>query len=614
MSTTSKKTETKSGNSGKLKIGNDWNAITIIALSQNNPLKAIAEFVENSIDAKAKSIVIIRGKERGENYLRIIDDGTGIPLDDEGLPDFKYVATHICDSIKKQLKKEGLKGVQGEFGIGLLSFWTVGEQLVFSSAGSDGRTYQMEMRRNSPGYKVSPKRALFGHQGSELVIHPLLSGLRQLSGEKIQNYLSSELRDRIRNAGVKIVVKDRLSRKEYDVQPKQFQGRFLHSLDSIETRLGDISLELYLNTLDPGNEVSLSRHGTRVVPAIAKLDELDIEPWTSGYLQGTIEAPFLNLTPGTRDGIIHNEGYAIFVDALKTIEEDLIGIIVSEKNAEEEKASKDILKSVQRAFKEAFQTLPREEYGWLDIAGHAGHGKKHGGQLSSGDDPGDELKDESGGSAGVDESDLIPGLGQEPKFYEIAGPLHTAIISPGSSVMKVESSKSFRVIARDKSKRVIETNVAITWAIKEGAGSVSGTTGEIVAFIAPLEPGITILEATVTQGETLCKAEAVVTITDSLVEKQDKPQGDGKGLPDYTFKRAPGELWRSYLDDKNNIIVINNGHADYIFASRKQTRKLKYICKLYTKELVIRNFPGFKGSDLLDRMVELSLYTEEHLK
>ena len=38
---------------GRLRIGNQWNAITIIALSQNSPLKAIAEFVENSIDARA---------------------------------------------------------------------------------------------------------------------------------------------------------------------------------------------------------------------------------------------------------------------------------------------------------------------------------------------------------------------------------------------------------------------------------------------------------------------------------------------------------------------------------------------------------------------------------
>jgi hypothetical protein len=40
----------KEAERGKLRIGDDWNAIRIIALSQTNPLKAIAEFVENSID------------------------------------------------------------------------------------------------------------------------------------------------------------------------------------------------------------------------------------------------------------------------------------------------------------------------------------------------------------------------------------------------------------------------------------------------------------------------------------------------------------------------------------------------------------------------------------
>jgi hypothetical protein len=106
-------------NTGKLKIGDDWNAITIIALSQTNPLKAIAEFMENSIDAGAKNISIIKGRLHGEPFIKIVDDGHGID-------DFKYVATHIGDSIKRKLKKDGIKGIQGEFGIGLLSFWTVG--------------------------------------------------------------------------------------------------------------------------------------------------------------------------------------------------------------------------------------------------------------------------------------------------------------------------------------------------------------------------------------------------------------------------------------------------------------------------------------------------------
>jgi len=106
--------------SGKLRIGDDWNAIRIIALSQSNPLKAIAEFVENSIDAKAKNITITRGREHGEHCLTVSDDGSGIPLGADGRPDFKYVATHICDSIKRRLKADGAgAGLQGEFGIGL---------------------------------------------------------------------------------------------------------------------------------------------------------------------------------------------------------------------------------------------------------------------------------------------------------------------------------------------------------------------------------------------------------------------------------------------------------------------------------------------------------------
>src|SRR6266542_4291453 len=74
----------KTKDSGKLRIGDNWNAIRIIALSQSNPLKAVAEFVENSIDAKAKHITLIRGKEKGVHFLRIKDDGEGIRRNGEG--------------------------------------------------------------------------------------------------------------------------------------------------------------------------------------------------------------------------------------------------------------------------------------------------------------------------------------------------------------------------------------------------------------------------------------------------------------------------------------------------------------------------------------------------
>jgi len=48
-------------------------------------LKAIAEFVENNIDARAENVIIVRGKERDELYLKVIDDGERIPLNDKRL-------------------------------------------------------------------------------------------------------------------------------------------------------------------------------------------------------------------------------------------------------------------------------------------------------------------------------------------------------------------------------------------------------------------------------------------------------------------------------------------------------------------------------------------------
>jgi DNA mismatch repair ATPase MutL len=169
----------KPADSGKLRIGDDWNAIRIIALSQSNPLKAIAEFVENSIDAHATLVTITRGKEHGAHYLSVKDDGEGVPRGEDGLPNFKYVATHICDSIKRHLKSEGFgTGLQGEFGIGLLSFWTVGDTLTMTSTGSDQRAYQMTMSKGDSRYTVSPRRVLFAERGTELKISPLLEGIR----------------------------------------------------------------------------------------------------------------------------------------------------------------------------------------------------------------------------------------------------------------------------------------------------------------------------------------------------------------------------------------------------------------------------------------------------
>ena len=595
---------------GKLRIGDDWNAIRIIALSQSNPLKAIAEFVENSIDAKAQTITITRGREHNEHYLTIRDDGEGVPRDAEGLPDFKYVATHICDSIKRRLKADGQGlGVQGEFGIGLLSFWTVGDNLSMASTGTDQRLYQMTMSKGDPRYEVAARRSLFAPKGTELKISPLLEGIRSLSGEKIQWYLASELRDRIREAKVRVTVIDKLARKQYEVEPRQFAGRLLHQLPAIRTHFGDAYAELYLAEPANNSKVALSRSGTRVLENLGALPGLERPPWTSGYLQGLIDIPFLNLTPGTRSGIIQDDRYAALIAALEPLEKHINGLIEEQQRAEEEQASQQSLKAIQRAFHEALLALPPEEYDWFDVQSRTRQEGSAARPTANGSSASIEF-DEA--ALGVKES--ASSASPRRQFFDFSGPLFSLIVSPAASTVPLNERRKFRALPRDRSRRRVVDDLTFVWEMMEGEGTLSGTADQEVEFQAPGTPGLARLRASVTQRDLTVTAEGLVTITDNLEAAISPAVINARGLPGYTFERAAGELWRCRFDAGRNIIVVNSGHRDFVFATRNRALQLRYLVRLYVKELVLKNFAGLSADQLLERMIELTLYAEEKLK
>jgi Histidine kinase-, DNA gyrase B-, and HSP90-like ATPase len=606
--TSSRPTREPGAARGRLRIGDDWNAITIIALSQSNPLKAIAELVENSIDAKARAVTITRGRQGGGQYLSIRDDGSGVPRDEDGRPDFRYVATHICDSVKRHLKERGAIGIQGEFGIGLLSFWTIGEALAMTCAGADIRSYQMVMRKGDPGYSISPKRTLVADGGTEVHIAPLLEGMRGLSGEKIQWYLASELRDRIRETGVRITVMDRLARKQYLVEPRQYEGQLLHQLPPARTPLGDLYAELYLNEQRQTNSVALFRQGTRVAEDLAALDDFAHPPWTLRFLQGHIDAPFVSLTPGTRTGLIRDAAYAALLQGLEPLERRLIELIEEQRRAQEERASRDQLRVIQRAFREALLALPAEEYDWFDIRARMFRPAAIG---AGGTSPPESLELANGALPGAPEAPQ--GEPRQRKFFEFAGPLFTVAVSPASSIVRVGESRELRALPRDRARRRVERDLEFAWRVVEGMGALTGVKNQAAVFHAPADPGVTRVEVQVRQGDTVATAEAVVTISEELLAAFSQAMVPAQGLPGYSFERAAGESWRSRFDAARNLILVNNGHRDFVFASRSKALKLRYLVRLYAKELIMRNFAGMPAEQLLDRMIELSLRTEEHL-
>jgi hypothetical protein len=369
-----------------------------------------------------------------------------------------------------------------------------------------------------------------------------------------------------------------------------------------------VYLELYLGEHNPEHRVGLYRSGTRVLEDIAELDAFADGPWTSGYLQGIVDAPFLHLTPGTRSGVIRDEAYAGLCLAMRSLREELDRVIEAQQRAEEERASRRVLHTIRKAFKEALMALPAEEYDWFDIHKRGkGFRPPAAGPTPDSPEPGE-------GALPVEPASESIGRPVQKQFFEFAGPLFSVVVSPSSSVVPVNKSKNLHAVARDRQRKPVDQDLRFEWEIVEGAGKLEHTHGEIAAFVAPPEPGLTSIRITVSQYDLSCTAEALVTVTDELLPERKDADEDRRGLPGYTFHRAAGELWRSRYDAARNLIVINNGHRDFVYASKSKALKLRYICRLFAKELVYKNFPGARPDELLERMIELTLRTEENLR
>ena len=156
--------------------------------------------------------------------------------------------------------------------------------------------------------------------------------------------------------------------------------------------------------------------------------------------------------------------------------------------------------------------------------------------------------------------------------------------------------------------------MTFAWEIVQGGGTLSSTSDQEVSFEAPSSPVLVRLSVAVSQRDMRCSAEALITVTDSLDVAIGTAAINARGLPGYTFERAGGELWRSRFDAERNLIVVNNGHRDFVFATRSRALQLRYLVRLYVKELVLKNFAGLPADQLAERMIELSLYVEEKLK
>lgn len=584
---------------GTLKIGDQWNAITIIAHSQTHPLKAICELAENAIDAGAASVQIARRRSQGRLYLEVADDGRGVALDESGTPDFERIATHLCDSMKRHLGAAQRQGVHGEFGIGLLSFWSLGEELRMTSGGGAAPLRELHLVRGQRQYEIRPSRGRLAMRGTRVLVGPLLETTKSLvTGEKIARYLSAELRDRIRNTGVVIDVVDAVARREIRVVPREFDGERLEIPRRYPTPLGDVGVEIYLRgdeAAGPGG-IAICKDGTRVLADIGELLPFQQAPWTDRRLEGLLDFEALALAPGTRSGIVPDAALDALVAAAPAIAADITAAVASRAQAEAERASRHLLKQVHKAFASALSDLPAEDYLFFDI-------------------PKTEpaLQDRAGtGAAGAARPRAPAGddgapAGSAPLFVAEPGPLAAVRITPRQPRRPPGGSCLFTATPVDADGTPITSGVAITWQIVSGSAAIAADGA--ACRVASSDIGIVVVEATARQGGDVASGRAEL----KFVVDADAANAGGRGLPGYRLEAEHGQPWRSRYDGAANEIVINSAHRDFLASRAAAAKHRRYIGKLYAKEVVLTNFPHESPAEVMERLIEVTLRTEDAL-
>jgi len=608
-----KKARDKTSRTVRLRPANPFDLIRLIAESQNDPRKAVAELVQNSLDAGARRITLTRASRKKEQVLSILDDGQGIFPGVERAEALERIATNVGHSFKRNLspaerKKEMLLG---KYGIGLLGFWSVGQVLEIRtrSAGSD--TWALRLTRGQPVaevYRLPQKMIQFpGETWTEVVIRGVhSSAARQIAGRKLGDYIGSELRGQLLERSVDLRIVDRVARgtaiKDFLVVPQRYRGRRLEDFVELPVPgFGPARLELYLVDPEEAREkpsVALTCGGTVVAEDISQLESHDFAraPWTIGALDGAIEFGELEVAPATRRGVVPGPAADGFFEALRALEPEILKVLDTEKERRLSEETQDLAREIRKVFRPVARSLPQYDFFAIRGESRSDHEPADGDGARLGHAGSDSGKAASGGeepSGPADGGDLPD---EEPEILP-PGPLSSVKVAPAKAVLLPGASRVFSAKPMDADGRRVVDGVELAWSLVEGGGTLTPA-GARAEYGAPPALGAARITVEARQDGREASAEAVVQVVDRLAG-----ENPDAGVPEPERVYDPSGDWRSRL--AGGRWQYNAAHPDYAAVMEEPRRRLRYLVHLFAKEMVLWNYGEPKDERLLERMVEV---------
>ena len=591
----------------RLRPENPFDLIRLLARSQTDPRKAVAELAQNSLDANAREVEISWFNEAGRRVLRVYDDGAGIFPEMERPEALRRIAQTIGHSHKRDLSPVQRRElmVLGKYGIGLIGFWSIGEVMEIRSrvGGLDPWCLQLvEDKSDGTLYRPRGRRLTEAATYTQITIRHLHEvARRQIRPARLQAYLAAELRGQLLRRDVTFRIRDRVARgrarKEFFVEARPFLGVPLTEFTELDVRGHEPArLELYLVSAEEERTgtVALACGGSTVLDDLALIQgsEEDASPWSSGQLEGVVDYPDLTVSPGSRRGFVPDAACVAFFEALTPLETKLWAYLREEERKRTEQRSRQVARDIRRAFRSVAAHLP--EYDLFEVKGAsrgAADGSSPDGALLGDAQPG-----EPPSSASAESTREAGPVDEEETSLFPPGPLSSVRLKPNTLRLAPGSMRSLQARALDVHGRAAHGAVRFQWNL-EGAGDLASN-GSQASYTAPESSSSATVRVVASQADITAEATAEISVLEELAGRDRV-----SGIPEPHPVHAPSEPWRSRM--RGARWEFNDGHPDYLAVVPTESRRLRYLIHLFTKEVVLRNFGHPSDDHLLERMVQV---------
>jgi hypothetical protein len=606
----------------RLQPADAFDLIRWLARSQSDPRKAVAELVQNAIDANARAIVVERRRRGRRAALVVRDDGDGIRPDEDRETALRYIATHIGRSHKRNLspRERHEQIVAGQYGIGLLGFWSIGHRMDIRSRVAGSPTWLLRLVEDEPHAEVVPAPAAIAAPATftEIIVAELhAAAVRLLAPRRLADYLGAELRGALLASGVAIEARELDSRgtlvDRVAVVPRRFDGVRLDVPAQIAVPgYAPITMELYQAGVGASG-VELTCAGTVVAERLGDLAALGLDrtPWIDPALAGTIEFAGFAVPPGSRRGVIPDAAAAAFVAALAQIEPH-VQVALDRQLAQRHAASeRQLLSELRRALRGLRDRLPHLELPATIIGRGGANGEGAPDPLSTGVAPArpgapptdPTVPDASPGEPADGGSGGDPVSPIEPQLLP-PGPAAHVRLSPDPIRLWPGGTRRVRAIVSDVHGQTIAATTV--WTASSPHISIDGEGAARTIALAELanagRHAVTVV-AEANGGAATATAELIVI---------DCPPagGPGAGIPEPVLVDEPAAGWRSRLSAGG--WRVNIGHADYRALSGVPRARLRYLVALFAKDVTVVTTHA-ANEPVLDQMIDVLAHAERNL-